>query len=203
MGAKMQKPPVTEKMMRKALSDQDVSLFAHQPPVHFKNKPSTGHRFLFTREVTWPGSSEQNQVHMGIYLHGADGWVSHNLFTSWHIMLSDTRNPSRFYQDPQDIFNYGVATNRERGLFLTYEMGWRTDANNATFWDSAFNDPYNQSSFTRMVGAHHPPPQDLVPTGNRYGGKGVGFNHLIPEIARTWRVWQEWLVTASVMSLAD
>jgi len=93
MGQKRLKYPVTEKMMRNALGDQEVELFAVQMPRYFKGGGGTGYQMLFTKEVTWPGSSEHHPVHMGIYLKGNDEFLNHRLFTEWYIVMSDLREP--------------------------------------------------------------------------------------------------------------
>lgn len=205
MGRKEQKHPVTEKMMKNALGDQGVSLFSVQVPLKYDDGSTTGYRFLFTNEVHWPGCSDRHPVHLGIYLEGCDSFLNRHLFRKWHIMISDLRGEDPYsMRDDHEVFKYDIARHVERKhTYVLFNVHWGSDHAESIFWDKAFHWPENQHSFMRMVSCHHPAPHDLAPTGSSYGGKGVGFKNMVPEMKRTWRVWHEWLVTASVMTLAD
>jgi len=129
------KPLISERVMRVALGDQDVRLFAYQPALHYIHpRRFTGHRMLFTREVTWPGTSEEFPVHMGIYLCGSDHHLSCNLFTEWMFMIGDLKRSEFIATDNLESFDYGIARYKDDPtMYLNFDMQWGSDDQESAF----------------------------------------------------------------------
>jgi hypothetical protein len=187
-------------MVQKALEDEAISLFSQESPRYLKDEKKRAKEcwhFLFTKLVEFPG--QVSPVHLGIYLKGVRRFdekiYPDKLLRGWKIVINDESLPSENMRLATRTFPLGYAIKDNIVIYTDFSF------DSYLFWDDIFQNPDNALAFTRMVSAHPPSPPERVVSQKSYGGRGVGFNHMVPDMKRAWRIWHEWFVSASVLSL--